>query len=102
MSRHHVRIMVARHSAFYSPLIATMAGGFLAEEGLQASYAVLAAGTRSYPLLQRGEVKVMQSAPSSNWDPMERGETGLPVHFGLINRRDGFFLTGRSRDAAFD
>ena len=43
----------------------------------------------------------MQSAVSSNWKPMERGESPLPVHFALINRRDGFFLAARSRAASF-
>ena len=32
------RIMLNRHSAFYSPLLATVAGGFLAEEGLDPHY----------------------------------------------------------------
>lgn len=101
MSDTKIRIMVSRHSAFYSPLIATIAGGFLAEEGLGATYATLPPGGRSHPLLQEGEVDVMQSAPGSNWGPMERGETDLPVHFALINRRDGFFLAGRRPEPDF-
>ena len=32
------RVMVNRHSAFYSPLIGTVAGGFLAKEGLDPHY----------------------------------------------------------------
>lgn len=97
-----LRIMVARHSAFYSPLIAAIAAGFLAEEGLDAAYSVLPPQGRSHPLLLDGEIDVMQSAPGSNWGPMERGETGLPVHFALINRRDGFFITGRKPVTTFD
>ena len=90
-----IAIMVSRHSAFYSPLIGAIAGGFLAEEGLEASYAVLEPGQRSRHLLAAGEVEVMQSAVGSNWGPMERGETDLPVHFAQINTRDGFFLSSR-------
>ncbi len=96
-----LRIMVARHSAFYSPLIATIAGGFLAEEGIEAAYSVLPPTGGSHGLLQRGEIDVMQSAPGSNWGPMEKGQKELPVHFALINRRDGFFLTGRKPDPGF-
>lgn len=96
-----LRIMVARHSAFYSPLIATIAAGFLDDEGLEATYAELPSGDRSHPLLKSGQVDVMQSAPGSNWGPMERGETGLPVHFAIINRRDGFFLAARKPDPDF-
>jgi NitT/TauT family transport system substrate-binding protein len=96
-----LRIMVSRHSAFYSPLICTIAAGFLEREGLAASYAVLAPGQRSHILIREGEVDVMQSAVSSNWGPMERGESPLPVHFAQINRRDGFFLVARRADPHF-
>ncbi len=93
--RTKIGIMASRHSAFYSPLIGVMAGGFLKEEGLEADYAVLQPGQRSREMLARGAVDVMQSAVGSNWGPLEQGETGLPVHFAQINRRDGFFLAGR-------
>ena len=40
-----IRIEFTRFSAFYSPLIATIAGGFLAEEGLAPKHSVAPAGT---------------------------------------------------------
>jgi NitT/TauT family transport system substrate-binding protein len=95
-------IMASRHSAFYTPLIGVMAGGFLQQEGLEADYAVLQPGQRSREMLARGAVDVMQSAVGSNWGPMEQGETDLPVHFAQINRRDGFFLAARRPDPDFD
>jgi len=94
-------IMVSRHSAFYSPLIATIAAGFLREQGLDATYDVLKPGQRSHALLRDGVVDIMQSAVSSNWRLIESGETPRPVHFAQINRRDGFFLAGRSPDPHF-
>ena len=94
--------MVSRHAAFYSPLIATIAGGFLAEQGLEATYSVLGPGQRSHVLIRDRVVDVMQSAVSSNWGPLERGESPLPVHFAQINQRDGFFLTGRDPDPDFE
>jgi NitT/TauT family transport system substrate-binding protein len=90
-----LRIMVSRHSAFYSPLISSIAAGFLEEEDLQASYSVLGKGDRS-------RVDIMQSAVSSNWKRMERGESPLPVHFAQINQRDGFFLVGRHEAPDFE
>ena len=65
--------MVSRHSALYSPLISSIAGGFLEEEGIQVSYDVLGAGQRSHVLIRDRIVDVMQSAVSSNWKPTERG-----------------------------
>jgi NitT/TauT family transport system substrate-binding protein len=96
-----LRIMVSRHSAFYSPLIATIAGGFLRDVGLDATYDVLRPGQRSHALIRDGIVDIMQSAVSSNWRLIESGETPRPVHFAQINRRDGFFLAGRRADPDF-
>lgn len=96
-----IAIMVSRHSAFYSPLIGTIAAGFLEEEGLQGTYAALPPGQRSRTLLASGEVEVMQSAVGSNFGPMEKGERNLPAHFAQINRRDGFFLAARAPEEPF-
>jgi NitT/TauT family transport system substrate-binding protein len=96
-----LRIYAARHSAFYSPLLATFCAGFLDQEGLEASYAVLPAGSQSRELIRRGEAHIVQSAVSSNWGPLEAGETELPLHFAQINCRDGFFLTGRQPPPSF-
>ena len=101
MHAHRVRIMVSRHSAFYSPVIGLLAAGFLEAEGVDATYEVLPPGGRSHKLLRDGEVDVFQSAVGSNWGPMEKGESGLPVHFAQINTRDGFFLAGRHADSDF-
>jgi len=94
------RIMASRHSAFYSPLLASLK--FLRDEGHAATYSVLGAGQRSYSLIRDGQIDIMQSAVSSNWNPRERGVEPLPVHFAQINRRDGFFLAARESDTAFE
>jgi NitT/TauT family transport system substrate-binding protein len=91
-----LRILASRHAAFYSPLIAAIAGGFLKAEGLDADYGTLQPGQTSQAALTAGAADVVQSAVSSNWKPMERGESPLPVHFAQINCRDGFFLVGRA------
>ena len=96
-----IRILVSRHSSFYSPLIASVTAGFLAEEGLEPSYAVLPKNRTARDMIREGEVDVVQAAVSSSWGPMENGERDLPVHFAQINQRDGFFLAGRQRDPSF-
>jgi NitT/TauT family transport system substrate-binding protein len=97
-----LRIMVSRHSAFYSPVIAALAGGFLKDEGIDASYAVLPPGGRSHLLIREGAVDIMQSAVSSSWRLIEAGVSPRPVHFAQINTRDGFFLASRQPCAEFD
>src|SRR3972149_7710823 len=101
MERRTIRILVSRHSAFYSPLISTIAAGFLAEEGLKATYGALPQGGSAHDLTRKGEADVIQGAVSYNWGPLEKGERDLAVHFAQINQRDGFFLTGREADPSF-
>jgi len=96
-----IRIEFTRFSAFYSPLIATMAGGFLKEQGLDAKHSVSAPGKSAIAGLLDGSVHVAQSAPSQGFTPLEQGKTPPALHFAQVNEKDGFFLTGRSADPAF-
>jgi NitT/TauT family transport system substrate-binding protein len=96
-----IRIEFTRFSAFYSPLIATIAGGFLKAEGLEPKHSVSAPGRSAIAGLLDGSVHVAQSAPSYNFTPLEQGKEPPALHFAQINEKDGFFLTGRTPDAAF-
>jgi ABC-type nitrate/sulfonate/bicarbonate transport system substrate-binding protein len=87
-----LRITASRHTPFYTPLICTMAAGFLEKYGIDFTYGVLPPGETSASMIAGGRTDIMQSAPSTNWARMEKGETGFPLNFALINRRDGFFL----------
>ncbi len=96
-----IRIEFTRFSAFYSPLIATMAGGFLKAEGLEGKHSVSPPGKSAIASLIDGSVHVAQSAPSQGFTPLEQGKVSPTLHFAQINEKDGFFLTGRSPDPAF-
>lgn len=96
-----ISIEFTRFSAFYSPLIATMAGGFLQHEGLKARYGVSAPGKSAIAGLIDGSVHVAQSAPSQGFGPLEQGKQPPAVHFAQINERDGFFLAARQADPSF-
>ena len=96
-----IRILVSRHSSFYSPVIAAVTAGFLADEGLEPSYSVLPKDRTARDMIRKQEVDVVQAAVSSNWRPMEQGERDLPAHFAQINQRDGFFLAARELNRSF-
>jgi NitT/TauT family transport system substrate-binding protein len=96
-----ISIQFTRFSAFYSPLIATIAGGFLEQEGFAATYSIAPVGASAIAGLLDGSVQVAQSAPSQGFAPLEKGERSPVAHFAQINERDGFFLTSRSKDPAF-
>jgi NitT/TauT family transport system substrate-binding protein len=96
-----ISIQFTRFSAFYSPLIATIAGGFLGREGLEPRHSVAPPGKSAIEGVAAGTVHVCQSAPSQGFGPLEKGQTPPVVHFAQINEMDGFFLTGRTPDPAF-
>jgi len=97
-----LEIQFTLFSAFYSPLIAAFAGGFLKEAGFDVSWSVAPPGVSAIQALSEGTAQVIQTAPSQAFSALARGETPVAVHFGQINEMDGFFLTGRRPDAAFD
>jgi NitT/TauT family transport system substrate-binding protein len=96
-----IRIEFTRFSAFYSPLIATMAGGFLKAEGLEGKHSVSPPGKSAIASLLDGSVHVAQSAPSQGFTALEQGKQPPALHFAQINEKDGFFLTGRAPDPGF-
>lgn len=97
-----INIMALRHSAFYSPLLYSISGGFLAAEGLEAHYQVATPDKSVFEGLSDGSVHLSQLAVAGSFPELERGETPDIVHFAQINQRDGFFLAGRPQNHAFD
>jgi NitT/TauT family transport system substrate-binding protein len=96
-----INIQFTRFSAFYSPLIAAIAGGFLQEEGLEPRHSVAPPGKSAIAGLIDGSVQVAQSAPSQGFTPLEKGEQPPALHFAQINEKDGFFITARKPDSNF-
>src|SRR5437870_12377214 len=76
-----ISIQFTRFSAFYSPLIATLAGGFLREAGFQPKHSVAPPGKSAIEGLVSGTVHVAQSAPSQGFGPLEKGQRPPAVHF---------------------
>ena len=96
-----IRIQFTLFSAFYSPLISAMSGGFLAAEGLEPEWSVSPPGVSALAALQDGSAHVVQSALSQAFASLDQGEVPAAVHFAQVNEMDGFFLTGREDDPAF-
>jgi NitT/TauT family transport system substrate-binding protein len=97
-----IRIQFTLFSAFYSPLISTMSGGFLKAEGLDPQWSVSPPGVSALAALKDGSAHVVQSALSQGFATLDKGETPEAVHFAQVNEMDGFFLTGRKADPAFN
>jgi len=97
-----IKIQFTLFSAFYSPLISTMSGGFLKAEGLEPDWSVSPPGTSAIAALEDGSAHVVQSALSQGFTALAAGKTPSAVHFAQINEMDGFFITGREAGPAFD
>ena len=96
-----LRIMVSRHSAFYSPLLAGITAGFFRDEDFEPTYAVLPAGKTVAQFIAAGEIDIAQSAVSASWTALEQGRQSPMVHFAQINQRDGFVIAGRRAQPEF-
>jgi NitT/TauT family transport system substrate-binding protein len=96
-----INIQFTRFSAFYSPLISTMSGGFLKQEGLEPTHSVAPPGKSAIDALLDGSAHVVQSALSQGIASLDDGVKPKAVHFAQINEKDGFFLTGRKREPNF-
>jgi len=96
-----IHLMALRHSAFYSPYLMTIAGGYLRDEGLDPLYSVATPERGVVEAIRAGDCHVAQSAVATSFAALERGETLDIVHFAQINGRDGFFLAARKPDPRF-
>jgi len=96
-----INIQFTLFSAFYSPLIVTMAGGFLKQEGLDHEWSVSPPGRSAVDAIIDGSAHVAQSAASHGFNASPRGEPPYPLHFAQVNEMDGFFISGREADPDF-
>lgn len=96
-----INIQFTLFSAFYSPLIVTMAGGFLREQGLDYQWSVSPPGKSAVDAIADGSAHVIQSAPSQGFNALNKGQKPAAVHFAQINEMDGFFISGREPDPEF-
>ena len=83
MEKMHIQFTL--FSAFYSPLIATMSGGFLREEGIDADYSIAPPGVSAIKALESGEAQVIQTAPSQAFTSLGKGEVPTAVHFAPVS-----------------
>lgn len=96
-----INIQFTLFSAFYTPLIVTMAGGFLQREGLEYEWSISPPGVAAVDAVTAGTAQVVQSAPSQAFNAIARGETDYPLHFAQVNEMDGFFISARNTEDDF-
>jgi len=97
-----INLMALRHSAFYSPYLMTMAGGYLKDIGLEANYVVQTPDNLVKDRLLDGRCDVSQSAVAASFASLEDNSPDNIRHFAQINSRDGFFIACRKPNEHFD
>ena len=85
-----VNIEFTLFSAFYSPLISTMTGGFLTDEGLEYEWRVSTPGVSAIESLKKGKADVVQSTLSQGFTSLNNGQAPGCVHFAQVNGTDRF------------
>jgi NitT/TauT family transport system substrate-binding protein len=98
----NINIMALRHSAFYSPLLTCIAGGYLKKQGLEPQYSVATPQKTVPDGIRNGSVHLAQSAVATSFTTLEKGEQCDIVHFAQINERDGFFIAARHPESEFN
>jgi NitT/TauT family transport system substrate-binding protein len=96
-----INIMALRHSAFYSPLLICIAGGFLKKQGLEPHYEVATPEKTVPDSIRNGSIHLAQSAVATSFAELESGKECDIVHFAQINERDGFFIAARHPEDSF-
>jgi NitT/TauT family transport system substrate-binding protein len=97
-----INIQFTLFSAFYSPLIATMAGGFLKDEGLDYDWSVSPPGKSAVDAIVDGSAQVIQTALIQGINDLENGRRPAAINFAQVNEMDGFFISGRDADDNFN
>lgn len=98
-----LRIAEAARSVFYTPILATVAAGFLEKEGYQGILGPEPGkGADRLKQLDQGIVDVLGNTPTLSFLWLEKGVAGdLPWQVATVNHRDGFFLVGRESEGDF-
>jgi len=97
-----VKIQFTLFSAFYTPLIATMAAGFLEREGLDYQWSVAAPGHSAVDAIEDGSADVIQTALIQAVNDLEQQKKPKAINFATVNAMDGFFISARESDDNFD
>lgn len=89
-------------TVFYTPILVSVAGGFLREEGLDVSFSTCPPQF-PHPLsaLKNGAADIVQSGIMRCIIALDWGAETTPLHFAEINARDGFFILGREPQDEF-
>ena len=100
--RYPLRLMETFRTVFYTPIYVTVAGGYLAAEGLDVEFSTCPAQF-PHPLsaLNNGAADIVQSGIMRSIIAADWGGETVPRHFAEINSRDGFFVLGRRPAGAF-
>ena len=102
-SRYPLRLMETFRTVFYTPIYVTVAGGYLASEGLDVDFQTCPARF-PHPLsaLHNGAADIVQSGIMRSIIAADWGGETVPRHFAEINSRDGFFVLGRQPAEEFN
>ena len=90
-----LRLMVAYHNMFYTPVYVAVAGGFFYAEGLDVMFSLMPDGESSIDMLRSERVDVIQTGISRTFMDLDMDKQDAPLHIAEINQGDGFYLISK-------
>ena len=101
-AQHQVRVMETFRSIFYTPIYASISGGFWETAGIDVTFSTT---PTEYPhplsAINHGAADIVQSGIMRSIIAADWGAEAVPIHFAKINARDGFFVLSRHLSKQF-
>lgn len=97
-----LRLMVAYHNMFYTPIYVAVSGGFFYAEGVDVMFSIMPEGESSIDMLRDGRVDVIQTGISRSFMDLDQGKQDAPLHIAEINQGDGFYLVSKKPTDAWN
>ena len=95
MNNSRLRLMVAYHNMFYTPVYVAVTGGYFYAEGLDVMFSIMPDGESSMDMLRERRVDIIQTGISRSFMDLDLGKEDAPLHIAEINQGDGFYLISK-------
>ncbi len=102
MQIEQIRLGEVTHSVFYAPQYAAISLGFFEEEGIEVELSNLGGADKVMSALLSNQIDIGFAGPEASIYVYNEGREDYAEVFAQLTKRDGSFLVGKEKPAAFD
>ena len=96
-----IKLAEVTHSIFYAPQYVAINKGFFEQEGIKIDLINTKGADKTMAALLSGEADIGLMGPEASIYVYNQGKSDYAINFAQLTQRDGSFLLGRDKDAAF-